>query len=118
MSWVFRFQTLSRHKPEENDSELTWHSSSSAGWRKQPMLGNIDLYLQQVKPPHPRFMPTVLAGIPQKPVLALGWENGEVVLYHTPSGDQTVLPAYGLHHAAEWATQQPLGNWGSGECCQ
>lgn len=36
--------------------------------------------------------PTVLRWHPTKPVLALGWENGEVVLLTHPSGDQTVLP--------------------------
>lgn len=37
--------------------------------------------------------PTVLRWHPTKPVLALGWENGEVVLLTHPSGDQTVLPS-------------------------
>lgn len=39
--------------------------------------------------PHP---PTVLRWHPLKPVLALGWENGEVVLLIHPVGHQTVLP--------------------------
>lgn len=37
--------------------------------------------------------PTVLRWHPTKPVLALGLENGEVVLLTHPSGDQTVLPS-------------------------
>ena len=36
--------------------------------------------------------PTVLRWHPTKPVLALGWENGEVMLLTHPSGDQTILP--------------------------
>lgn len=38
---------------------------------------------------------------PTKPVLALGWENGEVVLLTHPSGDQTVFPST---HAARITT--------------
>ncbi|KAM9837971.1 intraflagellar transport protein 140 homolog [Aulostomus maculatus] len=88
--------------PESSEvpSQLTWHSaltllavassSSTAG-------GNIDLYLQQgelveschTERPH---QPTVLRWHPTKPVLAVGWENGEVLLLTYPSGDQTVLP--------------------------
>lgn len=37
--------------------------------------------------------PTVLHWHPTKAVLALGWENGDVVLLPHPSGDQTVLPS-------------------------
>lgn len=37
--------------------------------------------------------PTVLRWHPTKPLLALGWENGEVVLLSHPSGDQTGLPS-------------------------
>lgn len=56
-----------------------------------------------VERPH---QPTVLHWHPLKPVLALGWENGEVVLLMHPSGDQTVLPS--LHTASitllEWSS--------------
>lgn len=37
------------------------------------------------------YQPTVLRWHPTKPVLALGWENGEVVLLAHPSGEKTVL---------------------------
>lgn len=50
-------------------------------------------------------LPTVLCWHPTKPVLALGWDKGEVVLLTHPSGDQTVLP--GIHAACitllEWS---------------
>uniref|UniRef100_A0A4W6G1I9 Intraflagellar transport 140 n=1 Tax=Lates calcarifer TaxID=8187 RepID=A0A4W6G1I9_LATCA len=82
-------------------SQLTWHSALPvlAVASSSPATGgNIDLYLQQgeyvegchVERPH---QPTVLRWHPTKPVLALGWENGEVVLLSHPSGDQTVLPS-------------------------
>uniref|UniRef100_A0A3B4T737 Intraflagellar transport 140 n=1 Tax=Seriola dumerili TaxID=41447 RepID=A0A3B4T737_SERDU len=75
-------------------SQLTWHlalpvlavasSSPATG-------GNVDLYLHcHVERP---YQPTVLRWHPTKPVLALGWEKGEVVLLTYPSGDQTVLPS-------------------------
>uniref|UniRef100_A0A3B4T706 IFT140 first beta-propeller domain-containing protein n=1 Tax=Seriola dumerili TaxID=41447 RepID=A0A3B4T706_SERDU len=82
-------------------SQLTWHlalpvlavasSSPATG-------GNVDLYLQQgeyVESCHVErpYQPTVLRWHPTKPVLALGWEKGEVVLLTYPSGDQTVLPS-------------------------
>lgn len=35
--------------------------------------------------------PTVLCWHPTKPVLALGWENGDALLLTHPSGDQTAL---------------------------
>lgn len=41
---------------------------------------------------HPH-QPAVLHWHPTKPVLALGWENGDVVLLTHPSGDQTPLPS-------------------------
>ncbi|XP_047465018.1 intraflagellar transport protein 140 homolog [Mugil cephalus] len=94
--------------------QITWHSAL-------PVLavasGNhavgyiVDLYLQQgeyvenchVQRPH---HPTVLRWHPTKPVLALGWENGEVMLLTHPSGDQAVLPT--LHTACitllEWSS--------------
>lgn len=82
--------------------------------------GNVDIYLQQVnicivrivlikvskllfyliimqgehveschlERPH---QPTVLCWHPTKPVLALGWENGDALLLTHPSGDQTAL---------------------------
>lgn len=50
--------------------------------------------------------PTVLRWHPTKPVLAVGWENGEIVLLTHPSGDQTVLPS--THTASvtllEWSS--------------
>lgn len=36
---------------------------------------------------------TALRWHPTKPLLAIGWENGEVVLLTYPSGDQTVIPS-------------------------
>ncbi|XP_075950055.1 intraflagellar transport protein 140 homolog [Anarhichas minor] len=95
-------------------SQLTWHSALPvlAVASSSPTTGgNVDLYLQQgeyvdschLERPH---QPTVLRWHPIKPVLALGWENGEVVLLTHPSGDQTVLPSA---HAAgitllEWSS--------------
>lgn len=38
------------------------------------------------------YQPTVLCWHPTKPILALGWETGEVVLLAHPSGEQTALP--------------------------
>uniref|UniRef100_H3D5J6 Intraflagellar transport 140 n=1 Tax=Tetraodon nigroviridis TaxID=99883 RepID=H3D5J6_TETNG len=89
--------------PDSSDApaRLTWHSalpllavastSSSNG-------GNVDLYLQQgecveschVERPH---QTAALRWHPTKPLLAIGWENGEVVLLTYPSGDQTVVPS-------------------------
>ncbi|XP_023147519.2 intraflagellar transport protein 140 homolog isoform X1 [Amphiprion ocellaris] len=80
---------------------LTWHSALPvlAVASSSPATGgNVDLYLQQgehveschVERPH---LPIVLCWHPTKPVLAVGWENGEVVLLTHPSGDQTVLPS-------------------------
>ncbi|XP_075890571.1 intraflagellar transport protein 140 homolog [Nelusetta ayraudi] len=80
-------------------SQLTWHpalpllavaSSSRTGG------GNVDVYLQQgehveschIERPH---QPTVLCWHPTKPVLVLGWENGDALLLTHPSGDQTAL---------------------------
>ncbi|XP_028263814.1 intraflagellar transport protein 140 homolog [Parambassis ranga] len=81
--------------------QLAWHSALPvlAVASSNPATGgNVDLYLQQgeyveschVQRPH---QPEVLRWHPTKPVLALGWENGEVVLLTHPSGDQTVLPS-------------------------
>ncbi|XP_015230607.1 PREDICTED: intraflagellar transport protein 140 homolog [Cyprinodon variegatus] len=91
-----------RIKAPENSnhpSYLTWHStlpilavaSSSPG-----SGGSVDLYLQQgecVEDCHVEraHQATVLRWHPLKPVLALGWENGEVMLLTHPSGDQTLL---------------------------
>lgn len=36
---------------------------------------------------------TALRWHPTKPLLAIGWENGEVVLLTYPSGDQAVIPS-------------------------
>lgn len=51
-------------------------------------------------------LPTALRWHPVKPVLALGWEDGAVVLLTHPSGDQTVLPS--THSACitllEWSS--------------
>ncbi|CAL8282296.1 unnamed protein product [Merluccius merluccius] len=82
-------------------SQLAWHpghpvlavasSSSTSG-------GNVDLYLQQgefVESCHmerPDQQATVLRWHPMKPVLALGWESGEVLLLSHPSGEQNSLP--------------------------
>lgn len=50
--------------------------------------------------------PTALRWHPTKAMLALGWENGDVVLLTHPSGDQTVLPS--THKACitllEWSS--------------
>ncbi|XP_061563720.1 intraflagellar transport protein 140 homolog [Cololabis saira] len=102
--------------PESSDvpSQLTWHSTIpilAVASIRPGTGGNVDLYLQQgeyveschVERPH---QPTVLQWHPSKTVLALGWENGEVVLLTHPSGDQTVLPS--LHTARitllEWSS--------------
>ncbi|XP_035001907.2 intraflagellar transport protein 140 homolog isoform X2 [Hippoglossus stenolepis] len=95
-------------------SHLTWHSALpvlAVASSSPTNEGNVDLYLQQgeyveschVGRPH---QPAVLRWHPTKPVLALGWENGEVVLLTHPSGDQTVLP---ITHTAgitllEWSS--------------
>lgn len=52
------------------------------------------------------YQPTVLRWHPLKPVLALGWGNGEVMLMIHPSGDQTVLPSSHTAHITllEWST--------------
>ncbi|KAM4524435.1 intraflagellar transport protein 140 homolog [Odontesthes bonariensis] len=102
--------------PENSDVPimLTWHSTIPllAVASSSPATGgNVDLYLQQgeyveschVERPH---QPAVLRWHPLKPVLAQGWENGEVVLLTHPSGDQTVLPS--AHTASitllEWSS--------------
>ncbi|KAM3592216.1 uncharacterized protein V6R79_014947 [Siganus canaliculatus] len=102
--------------PENSDvpSQFIWHpalpvlavasSSSTSG-------GNVDIYLQQgeyveschLERPHQAAR---LRWHPTKPVLALGWESGEVALLTHPSGDQTAFPST---HAAgitllEWST--------------
>ncbi|XP_006801137.1 intraflagellar transport protein 140 homolog [Neolamprologus brichardi] len=107
------------HRIEAPDSsdvpfQLTWHSSLPilAVASSSPATGGkVDLYLQQgehveschVVRPH---QPTGLRWHPTKPVLAVGWDNGEVVLLTHPSGDQTVLP--GVHTTTikllEWSS--------------
>uniref|UniRef100_A0A1A7WHH5 Intraflagellar transport 140 homolog n=1 Tax=Iconisemion striatum TaxID=60296 RepID=A0A1A7WHH5_9TELE len=102
--------------PENSDvpSHLTWHSSLpllAVASSSPASGGSVDLYLQQgeqVESCHVErtHQPTGLQWHPLKPVLALGWENGEVVLLTHPSGDQTVLPS--SHTACitllEWST--------------
>ncbi|XP_066546422.1 intraflagellar transport protein 140 homolog [Amia ocellicauda] len=107
------------HRIEAPDSngapcQIAWHSS-------QPVLGvaslspaaggSVDLYLQQgehvgnshIERP---FQPTVLRWHPAKPVLAVGWETGEVLLHTHPTGEQTTLSS--AHSACitllEWSS--------------
>ncbi|XP_076007585.1 intraflagellar transport protein 140 homolog [Genypterus blacodes] len=98
----------------EVPAHITWHSVLPvlAVTSNSPTTGgNVDLYLQQgefveichVDRP---CQPALLRWHPTKPVLAQGWENGEVLLLSHPSGDQTVLP--GTHTAPitllEWSS--------------
>ncbi|KAM4526087.1 intraflagellar transport protein 140 homolog [Fundulus diaphanus] len=89
--------------PENSDlpSHLTWHSTLpilAVASSSPASGGSVDLYLQQgefveschVERAHPA---AVLRWHPLKPVLAVGWGNGEVMLLTHPSGDQTVLPS-------------------------
>ncbi|KAM6951358.1 intraflagellar transport protein 140 homolog [Aplochiton taeniatus] len=95
-------------------SQIAWHCT-------QPLLavasnststgGNVNIYLQQgeyVESCHVErpMQPTVLRWHPTKPVLALGWETGEVLLLTHPSGEQTLVP--NTHTAAitllEWSS--------------
>uniref|UniRef100_A0A7N6FI41 Intraflagellar transport 140 homolog (Chlamydomonas) n=1 Tax=Anabas testudineus TaxID=64144 RepID=A0A7N6FI41_ANATE len=88
--------------PESTDvpSQICWHSAVpvlAVASNRATSGGTVDLYLQQgeyVENCHLErsHQPTVLRWHPTKPVLALGWENGEIVLLTHPSGDQTVLP--------------------------
>uniref|UniRef100_A0AAQ4QPL0 Intraflagellar transport 140 homolog (Chlamydomonas) n=1 Tax=Gasterosteus aculeatus aculeatus TaxID=481459 RepID=A0AAQ4QPL0_GASAC len=95
-------------------SQVTWHSALpvlAVASSSSTTGGNVDLYLQQgesvdschLERPH---LPTALRWHPVKPVLALGWEDGAVVLLTHPSGDQTVLPS--THSACitllEWSS--------------
>ncbi|XP_017274041.1 intraflagellar transport protein 140 homolog [Kryptolebias marmoratus] len=95
-------------------SHLMWHSTLpvlAVASSSPASGGSVDLYLQQgehveschVERPH---QPTVLRWHPIKPVLAVGWENGEVALLIHPSGDQTVLPSSHTAHITllEWST--------------
>ncbi|KAM4716079.1 intraflagellar transport protein 140 homolog isoform 1-T3 [Anableps anableps] len=101
--------------PENGDlpSHLTWHSTLpilAVASSSPASGGSVDLYLQQgecleschVARAH---QAAVLRWHPLKPVLAVGWENGEVVLLAHPSGDQTMLPS--VHTACiailEWS---------------
>lgn len=107
------------HRVEAPDSsnvpsQVTWHSSLpvlAVASISPTTRGHVDLYLQQgecvhschVEQPH---QPTALRWHPVKPVLALGWGSGEVVLLTHPSGEQTLLPST---HAAcitllEWSS--------------
>lgn len=43
-----------------------------------------------VERPH---QPTALRWHPTKPLLVIGWENGQVMLLTHPSGDQTAIPS-------------------------
>uniref|UniRef100_A0A665V4G9 Intraflagellar transport 140 homolog (Chlamydomonas) n=1 Tax=Echeneis naucrates TaxID=173247 RepID=A0A665V4G9_ECHNA len=95
-------------------SQLTWHSAIPvlAVASSSPTTGgNVDLYLHQgeyVESCHVecQHQPTVLRWHPTKPVIAIGWENGEVKLLTHPSGDQTILPS--THKACitlmEWSS--------------
>ncbi|MEQ2219878.1 hypothetical protein XENOCAPTIV_026681, partial [Xenoophorus captivus] len=76
-------------------SHLTWHSTL-------PILAGEYVESCHVERPH---QAAVLRWHPLKPVLALGWENGEVMLLTHPSGEQAVLPS--IHTACiallEWS---------------
>uniref|UniRef100_A0A3P8W0R8 Intraflagellar transport 140 n=1 Tax=Cynoglossus semilaevis TaxID=244447 RepID=A0A3P8W0R8_CYNSE len=102
--------------PDSNGlpSQVNWHSALpvlAVASSSSTTGGTVDLYLQQgefveschVGRPH---QPTVLRWHPLKPVLAVGWENGEVMVLTHPSGDQTVLSS--THLAAitviEWSS--------------
>ncbi|CAN9508576.1 unnamed protein product [Ophioblennius macclurei] len=102
--------------PESSDVplQLSWHSALpvlAVASSSPASGGNVDLYLQQgeyveschTERPH---QAAVLRWHPIKPVLAIGWENGEVVLLTHPSGDQPVLPS--THSAGitllEWSS--------------
>ncbi|XP_041829697.1 intraflagellar transport protein 140 homolog [Melanotaenia boesemani] len=102
--------------PENSDvpSQLTWHSTLpllAVASNSLTTGGNVDIYLQQgeyveschIERPH---QPTVLRWHPSKSVLALGWENGEVLLLTIPSGEKTVLS--NVHTASitllEWSS--------------
>ncbi|KAM3859666.1 intraflagellar transport protein 140 homolog [Diretmus argenteus] len=85
----------------ELPSQVAWHSTHPvlAVASSSPTAGgNVDLYLQQgeyVESCHVErpYQPMVLRWHPVKPVLALGWETGEVLLLTHPSGEQTILPS-------------------------
>lgn len=63
---------------------------------KSPLIYMQGEYVESCHLERPH-QPIALRWHPSKPVLALGWENGEVVMLTHPSGDQTVLP--GTHTA-------------------
>lgn len=81
--------------------QLTWHATSpvlAVASSSPSSGGTVDVYLQQgdfVERCHVErpYQPTVMRWHPMKPVLAVGWENGEVILVTYPSGDQAVLPS-------------------------
>lgn len=62
---------------------------------------------------------TALRWHPTKPLLAIGWENGEVVLLTYPSGDQTVIPS--THTACmlllDWSSSGSRLVTGDQVCC-
>lgn len=85
----------------EIETILLYHSLCADMWSTTAQLTKfahfIPVHMQgeyvescHVERPH---QPTALRWHPTKPVLALAWENGEVVLLTHPSGDQTVLPS-------------------------
>uniref|UniRef100_A0A674PQ19 Intraflagellar transport 140 n=1 Tax=Takifugu rubripes TaxID=31033 RepID=A0A674PQ19_TAKRU len=89
--------------PDSSDvpTHLSWHSALpllAVASTSTTSGGNVDLYLQQgeyveschVERPH---QPTALRWHPTKALLAIGWENGDVVLLIHPSGEQTVIPS-------------------------
>lgn len=69
-----------------------------------------------VERPH---QPTALRWHPTKPLLAIGWETGEVVLLTHPSGDQTVIPS--THTACmlllDWSSSGSRLVTGDQVCC-
>uniref|UniRef100_A0AAV2LFL9 Telomere length regulation protein TEL2 homolog n=1 Tax=Knipowitschia caucasica TaxID=637954 RepID=A0AAV2LFL9_KNICA len=80
--------------------QLTWHSASPvlAVASSGPSSGAVDVYMQKgdfVERCHIErpYQPTVVLWHPTKPVLAVGWENGEVMLLTYPSGEHTALPS-------------------------
>ncbi|XP_077482190.1 intraflagellar transport protein 140 homolog isoform X1 [Stigmatopora argus] len=95
-------------------SQLKWHpvlSLLAVASRNSTTGGNVNIYLQQgenvencrVERAH---RATVLCWHPIKPVLALGWENGEVLLLSHSSGDQNALPSTHTVHVTllEWSS--------------
>lgn len=69
-----------------------------------------------VERPH---QPTALRWHPTKALLAIGWENGDVVLLIHPSGEQTVIPS--THTACmlllDWSSSGSRLVTGDQVCC-